>query len=514
MLKFILIFILGILTPLRFTPIIQNTINVVPFACFAFFFVTIKDMSPKKTFLAGLTLGIAYFSSGLYWIYHAIHHYGNASIFISSLITVLLILTLSLFIAMPVYLTNLVCKKTSPLKKVTLLYPASMMVFEWLRGHLIFSGFPWLLIGYSQTHTIIGSLAPIIGVLGLSLTVYSISGLVASLSMRFTKKQGQIASLTLFFILCASVYAGTIKFTYTDHLPINIALIQGNIKQSLKYQPNELDNNINTYYKLTEQALKEQGKHTLVVWPEGAIPAIINANNVQPHLAKVKQLLRKYKSYLISGTMYTDPNTSKTYNTVVRMSYLPNAKNQYYFKHNIVPFGEYFPLQFITKPLMDSLNIPFSQLSAGAYNQPTMRVDNYTVAPFICFDAAYSNFVADNTKGKSLIVIVSDDSWFGDTIALQQQLQMTQMRARETGRFILVTNNSGITALISPNGKIYASIKKHKKLTLLSYVRLSHGNTPFMVWGYTLPWIFACLMLLLGVLDITKLYQRKQGIRF
>ena len=166
-----------------------------------------------------------------------------------------------------------------------------------------------------------------------------------------------------------------------------------------------------------------------------------------------------------------------------------NRKDQYYFKQKLVPFGEYYPLGFITKPLLKSLDIPYSNLTPGSDSQPAMRFDKMAIQPLICYDAAYSSLVKNIVKNKGVIAIISDDSWFGDSSALDQQLQIAQMRALETGRYALVANNTGITAIISNKGLVIKTTPTHKRAYVQGTFRKAVGSTPYMVWGYYAVWL-------------------------
>ena len=165
-----------------------------------------------------------------------------------------------------------------------------------------------------------------------------------------------------------------------------------------------------------------------------------------------------------------------------------------------MPFGEYFPLKFITKPLLKSLDISYSNLTAGSSTQPTMHFDQMKIQPLICYDAAYTRLVAKAAKNTAVLAIISDDSWFGESSALDQQLQMAQMRALETGRFILIANNTGITAIVNNKGKIMKSAPTHKQSYLKGYFRRAFGSTPYMIWGYYAVWILILMMIIFGLI--------------
>ena len=252
-------------------------------------------------------------------------------------------------------------------------------------------------------------------------------------------------------------------------------------------------------------------KGNLIIWPEGGIPTSFNLfikqnpssfPKVQRLIKKLNIKLKKQHSYVLSGTFYSDLETKKQYNSIVLM---PAQNNyQYYFKQKLVPFGEYFPLPFLSKPITKALNVPMSNLSPGDAQQPPLSIKeyqyDYKITPLICYDTGYSYLVRKDTQGKQVIVVISDDSWFGKSSALKQQLQIDRMRAIETGRYVLVANNVGISAIINSKGDLIKQLPTYKHAILSGVFRTAHGETPFMKWGYLAIWFVILLMLIVGAI--------------
>jgi apolipoprotein N-acyltransferase len=514
MLTFLFLLLLGAVTPLRFSPLFPHTIAIIPFISFAILFYFASKNTVKKTFIGSFLFGIGYFTSGVYWIFNSLHIYGEASVFLSALLTFLAILGLTFFIATPLTLVNLLCKKTSAFKKSLTLYPASMVLFEWLRCHIPFTGFPWLLAGYSQTTSWLNGIAAIIGVFGLSLVVYSISGCLAALTQPMNTKRNYLFSITAISLAALTIYSYNKDYTYLDNRSNKVYLVQGNIKQSLKYKPGSFETSMLQYINDTFQIL-HASKRNLIIWPEGAISTAFNLftqkNNlafplIQQQITILEKRLKKQDSSLLSGTFYSDPKSKKRYNAIALINGSQNY--QYYLKQKLVPFGEYYPLPFLSKPITKALKIAWSNLSPGDDNQQALKVftddknpsDSYKISPFICYDAAYSNMVRNDTKGKQVIVIVSDDAWFGRSSALKQQLQIAQMRAIETGRYVLVDNNTGITAIINSKGNLISQAPIYKHFILNGTFRTAHNETPYMKWGYDANWAIILLLLLVGII--------------
>ena len=168
-----------------------------------------------------------------------------------------------------------------------------------------------------------------------------------------------------------------------------------------------------------------------------------------------------------------------------------------YLKRHLVPFGEFTPkiIGFIIR----SLNFYQAGFSAGPDNQPLLKLNGMKIAPFICYEVAYSQEVLDYIHDANLIVTVSDNSWFGRSIALDQQLQMTMMRSLETGRYSLAAVNTGISAIINPHGRIIKASNIDKRQVLTANIYSMTGETPLMRWGYWPVWILCLILLSFGL---------------
>ena len=200
----LLLLFTGALSAYGFKPLFPHTISIIPFISFAYLFHQLNKSKPQKAFFYAFIFSIAFFTCGVHWVYHAIRVYGGAPFLLSITLTALLVLVLSFIFSTPAYLVNKLFKNSSSIRRLTMLYPSTFVVFEWLRGHLIFTGFPWLLIGYSQTSTWFSSLAPVIGVYGLSFIVYFISGCVVTLFSTIPRHQQKM-------ILAAPVCIGALS---------------------------------------------------------------------------------------------------------------------------------------------------------------------------------------------------------------------------------------------------------------------------------------------------------------
>ena len=480
------------------------TLSFAPFHLWFFSFISLtllfyswSDCAPLQGFIDGLCFGLGYFLSGVYWIYIAIHHYGNAPLPLSIILSGLLIATLSLFIAANGWLNALAFSKQHHWQKNLCIYPSTWVGFEWIRAHAIFNGFPWLLVGYSQTDTLLGGWAALIGVFGLSLLVCLISGGLSLWLTNRTKKQAAVALTAILIITSIGALLQHQKFTTQETKNQHVVLIQGNVEQSIKWVPSQLPITLKRYFNMTQNVKQK----SLIVWPEGAVPTY--PRMLPNFMAALKSLLQQTHSDLIFGTQFYSEKKNQFYNGMLLIGH----RQVEYHKQHLVSFGEYYPLQSIAQPILTLLHMPPNGYSPGDPDQPPFIVNGMTVAPFICYEIAYPNLVLKQTKGKQILIVISDDSWFGDSIALEQQLQMTQMRAMETQRYVLACNNTGITAIISPSGKILVQAPKDKLTMLSRSITPTSGATPLMSWGFWPVWIVCILLLILGAWQLNDTHK-------
>jgi len=453
------------------------------------FFIWLRS-KPWQAFLQGLCFGIGFFGVGISWIFISVHNYGNASIPLSIFITALFVLVLALYPAVQGYFVRRLFQHKPIAIQCLCVFPASWVLFEALRGWL-FTGFPWLFLGYSQINTPLHAFAPLLGVYGISLAVALISGAIVLLALPKKNPRLKIGCVVLIIVIVSSGWLLSNRhWTKPAGKPITISLVQGNIAQELKWQPEELMNILNIYKNLIEK----HWKSTLIILPEAAIPTY--PQDVLPYFQYMNKTAKEHNSYLIIGSPIYERKSNKFYNGLS----LLGAGSGRYLKRHLVPFGEYIPLPSIFGTIMKALQIPMSSFSPGPEEQKPLQVRNFKVAAFICYEIAYSREVLRYTEGNQMIINISDDSWFARSKALAQQAQMGQMRALETGRPVLLSTNTGITAFINPFGKITTRAAIDKRVVLTAKATPMKGKTPLMRWNYYPVLGFVLFLFLLGLL--------------
>jgi apolipoprotein N-acyltransferase len=444
--------------------------------------------TPKKALWLGWLFGIGFLGTGASWIYISIHEFGNSNTLLASIITCIFIIWMGAYYALFGYVFRKFFAHASQIKQCLLFFPALWVVFEYLRS-VLFTGFPWLLLGYTQLNTPLKAFAPLFGVYGVSLITALISGGLVLLATHQSRKNKTISLILIFGLTGLGFIGKDHAWTKTAGNPLQATLIQGDIPQAVKWNSSYLLQNINVYKHMTFDHFTSK----LIVWPEGAMP--VYAQEASDFISMLDKSAQENHSNIIFGVPIMKRSTQQYYNGLL----LVGDHHGEYLKRHLVPFGEYIPLQSIFAKPMAYFNIPMSGFSDGPTDQPDLVVDHIRIAPFICYEITYPDEVLNAAENSELLVTLSDDSWFGRSPALAQHLQMAQMRSLETGRYQLVSTNSGITAFVSPFGKIMKDAPIDQRVALTDSVYPMTGKTPLMLWYYY-PVIAIIILMLLMVL--------------
>jgi len=447
------------------------------------------NSTPRSSFITGYLFGLGMFGVGTGWLHISINLFGGVNLVGAIMLTFAFVMFIALFPAGAGYLIARLYLPSWPASSRVLLIPAIWTLAEWVRSW-IFTGFPWLNLGYTQTDSPLSGLAPLTGVFGISLAVmFTAATLVCVLSTPIRK---QIPVLLAVFMLWGiSLYSANHDWTVPRTDDISVALIQGAVPQQLKWTPEMRQPTLDRYFELTEPHLGTD----LIIWPEAAIPAFYH--QIEAYIARLMQLTRATDSYLLTGLPYQDPQTGKYLNSVVMLG----DEVSFYFKRHLVPFGEYLPLDFILRDVVDYLGIPMSDFSAGDNTPPVLRTDTFAMGISICYEDTFGDEVIEALPEAAILVNVSNDAWFGDSLAPHQHLQMARMRAIESGRYLLRATNTGITAIINEKGHVVADIPQFMPATLTGTARLFDGMTPYAHTGnyLVLGLIFLLLIAAIGL---------------
>ena len=483
----LLCFCYGALMPLGFAPF---GYYIIPVICVALLLHTWLKSTPKKTLLSGYLFGLGMYGTGVSWLHISINLFGGMNLIGSFLITLLLVLYLAIYPALAGYLMRRWFCRSKP-AFLLLSAPAIWVLGEWSRSR-IFTGFPWLNIGYSQIDSPLAGLAPVTGVYGVAWATVLSAGLLVLL-FHGTRKGKILALMAAVLLWTGTGFLYSIKWTEVSGT-ISVALIQGAIPQRLKWKPELRQQSFDLYLDLTRPHLDSD----LIIWPETAIPALYQqATDLTEQL---RELTRVHGNDLITGIPFRDPDTGAYYNSAI----LFDGGVEIYHKRHLVPFGEYLPLAGLLQPVLHWLGIPVSNFSAGSQPKPLLRGPRFDIGISICYEDTFGEEVIEALPQAGVLVNISNDAWFGDSLAPHQHLEMARMRAREAGRYMLRATNTGITAIINENGWISKRSAQFKPQALTSQVLLFSGSTPYASLGNT-PVLLAALIILLGIILYPKL---------
>ena len=451
-------FLAGAATVVAFAPVGVYPLALVSLALLAHRW---SEASPRRCFLAGFWFGLGFFLAGVSWVYVSMSEFGGMPLPLAVFTTAFFCAFLALFPAAAGWLQARVPAPVAV--RVLLLIPAAWTIFEWLHG-VIFTGFPWLAMGYAATGWPLQGYAPLGGVYSLTFLTVVLAGAVWLLFRRLKP----IAALAVFIVtLGAGEALRHVEWTTPAGKPVEASLLQGNVAQQMKFRPDQYAKILETYARLTNDS-----RAKLIVLPETALPTFLD--RVDPaYLAGLAAVARRNGGDLLLGVAYREPPRSY-YNSVVTLGVSPT---QIYHKTHLVPFGEFVPPGFAW--LMRTVDIPMSEFSRGPAAPAPLEVAGLRVAVNVCYEDAFGDEIAARLPEATLLVNMSNVAWFGDSLAPAQHLQMARLRAVETGRMHLTATNTGITAAIDRDGRVVARLPQYKEDRLEVQAQGYAGMTPY-----------------------------------
>ncbi|MBA4503469.1 apolipoprotein N-acyltransferase [Marinobacterium marinum] len=443
-----------------------------------------RRQSSRAAFFTGWAFGIGFWGAGVSWVYVSIHTYGNAPVALAGLLTGLFVVALGLLFALQGWCF---VRLAQPARQRWLVFSLVWVGFEWIRSWLL-TGFPWLLLGYAWLDTPLKTWAPIGGVWLLSLmTLLLATGLVRLL---IDRKPLALAPAALMMALALIVPT---QWTQPRaEPPLDVVLIQPNVPQLAKWRPDNLS-------AILQHQIDQSLPHAdadLIVWPETAIPATFN--RAAPTLSPFLDLLDARGTALISGFPFVEADSNSPRGQRFHNSIGLFSKGQdLYHKQRLVPFGEYVPFESQLRGLIDFFDLPMSSFSLPTQNTGPLQLAGHAIAPAVCYEIAFPGLVRTLAQDSALLLTVSNDTWFGRSIAPDQHLQLARMRALENGRWLIRSTNNGLTAFVGPDGQIAGLAPVDQATELRLEVPLMTGQTPWQQLGL---WPVTLLSLLLGLL--------------
>jgi apolipoprotein N-acyltransferase len=437
-----------------------------------------REATPQAAFRTGFAFGAGLFGVGASWVYVSLHDFGSMPAPLAAIGTVAYCAILSLYPAGAGWCFARL--RTGCLLSALLAFPALWTLFEWWRGWM-FTGVPWLALGYSQVDSPLSGLAPIVGVYGVSFATALCAGLLTVIVAggRRVRIGGGVA---LVLVLGLGQLLEQIEWTSARGAPVRVALLQGNISQDLKFQANRYAATLAAYKRLIEAS-----DARLIVLPETAIPRFLDT--VDPaYLNDIARTAGGREADVLVGVPVRDPD-GRYFNSVISVGASPPQR---YDKAHLVPFGEFVPRGFHW--VVNTVAIPMSDFSLGRENPRPLALAGQRIAPNICWEDAFGEEIIRQLPEATLLVNVSNVAWFGDSLAPSQHLQISRMRAIETGRFMLRSTNTGVTAIIDARGKVVARLAQFTEGILTGEARGYTGATPYVRWG-NVPIVVICIAL-------------------
>ncbi len=463
--------------------------------------------------LTGAAFGFGNFLTGIWWLYISMHVYGEMAAWIAGGALVLFCLYLCLYPALSALLWAFASGRRAgrafvPSWHGAFAFASAWALGEWARG-TVFTGFPWLASGYPQVDGPFAGFAPVAGVYGVGWVLALFAALVvnavvnarrggALASGAGTSPGGALAPAALAVALIAGgLLLPLVPWTQPENRPLHVRLLQGNVKQDVKFEQAGIDAAIKMY-----TAMITEKPADLVVTPETAIAVMIQDLPL-PFAKAVRSFVDRTGTSVLFGavgdTILPDERIVDYTNSLYGVT--PGSTHIYHYdKHHLVPFGEFIPWGFHW--FVELMKMPLGDFARGALVQPPFLVHDQPVMADICYEDLFGEGIAatvrENSPSPGVLVNVTNLAWFGDTVALDQHLQIARMRSLETGRPMLRATNTGMTAAIDAHGRVIGRLKPFTIGALDVTVEGTQGFTPFAKGGNTIVLTLALTLLALA----------------
>jgi len=458
----------GALLPLAFAPFgLWPLALLAPAALFACWLPAASGRAAWRGWLFGLGL----FGVGVSWIRESFQ-YAAIGAWLSVPMTAGFVALLALYPAALGAGLGLLRGRSSA-ARLLLVYPAAWTLAEWLRGWLL-GGFPWLGLGVSQLDSPLAALLPLGGVLAASFAVALTGGaLVLALAPGSSPAGRGLAVLVLALPWVVAALAGRAVWVRPAGEALRVALVQGNVPQGEKWLARMRLPTARRYLELTRRELGAD----LIVWPESALPGYLVT--FEPLIEAIAGEVAAAGGDLLLGIPTLERGGRRPRNSVV----LRGGSRGRYDKRHLVPFGEYLPLPGLLGPITAALGIRVADFAPGPPDPPLLVSRGRPLGVFVCYEIAFGDEVRQALPEAEILVTVSNDAWFGRSIGPAQHLQLARARALETGRWLLRATNTGITAIIGPDGALRARAPQFETTVLAGEVRPLRGATPYVRLG-------------------------------
>ncbi|WP_244814368.1 apolipoprotein N-acyltransferase [Caballeronia sp. Lep1P3] len=459
---------------------------------FTVFFAWLSRTNGWKSAAAtGWAFGFGNFVTGVWWLYVSMHDFGGMAAPLAAAAVALFSLYLAVYPALSGAVWSLVAGRgrvedeqaTSPTWHGAFAFASAWALGEWLRG-LVFTGFPWLASGYAQVDGPLKGFGAIVGVYGVGWVLALVAALVvqAAFGLRRERRRALIPALIALALIVAGMLLSLVRWTTPANAPLDVRLLQGNVKQEMKFEQAGVDESLALYERLITEKRAD-----LIVTPETALP-VLAVQVPESFATAIRGFADRTNSSILFGaigvTVLPDGRAADFTNSLFGIT--PGVNDVYrYDKHHLVPFGEFVPLGFHW--FVKLMGIPLGDLARGPIAQKAFFVHNQPIAVDVCYEDIFGEEIAHTIREQEtpagILVNSTNLAWFGNTIALDQHLQIARMRSIETGRPMLRATNTGMTAVIAANGDVVSKLPTFTTGVLEARVQGTSGRTPYVTSG-------------------------------
>lgn len=503
--------------------------------CLGILFQLLQNTKQFNGFRLAFLFSLGQFGVGASWVYVSLQTYGNMPVWMAAI-------AVFFFVAACASLTGLMgfiyARYNGSLQQYglnsILFFTVLWVLAEWSRS-ILFTGFPWLDIGYSQTTQWLSGYAPIGSVYLVSFVTVFVAALLCivvryviatnagaflhssvNISANVNRNTALSYGVIAVFLIAGGAFLRTIQWSQALEKSYQVVIVQANVSVDQKWLRQNQSPIINDYIDQISQYNAD-----LVILPETALPVSLHQTD-----DRLWRLLRGQNKALLSGVVERDLIKGEIYNSAnlvcdgfVKQDESNKSQEQQssfyqgeqiYRKQHLVPFGEYLPLRNLLNWVLAYLQIPMSDFSAGEQGN-SLNCDQLEVSVSICYEDAFASEMRHallNNKQSGMLVNISEDAWFGNSLAPHQRVQMAQMRAIELARPMLRSANSGPSTFIDFQGKLRATTAQFQQDSMQVEVTPRQGDTPFLRFGLWI--IVVCLIFFVGLIARQKIFLSNQ----
>ncbi len=511
---YLTVLLAGVLTIFAFAPF-----TLYPLAWFCpaiLFYALTKAKTKSQYFKLGWVYGLGFFGAGTSWPFYSLYFYANAHIVVAVLGTALFVIFVALFSTGLFGLIASLFRKHSLFLRLLVFFPASWVMTEWIRTWFL-TGFPWLFLGNTQIDSLFSAVAPITGVLGVSLVCSLLSGALLSFYLGNSVRRAvhikqdpetqmvsnkvfveehmgtSVRVLSAFIIVLlvgVSFTLSKVNWTAKTGKALTVSVLQSNIPQEVKLQSSSLLPSVELYKEMT----RKSSQSDLIVWPETALFDSFS-RHMDSVITPLQNSLKGTNKAILLGGFYVN-EAQGVENSVLAIT----ADNRsIYSKRHLVPFGEYTPLLKYLRWLENWIQLPYDNVAQGLSNG-VLKINDYVAQMTICYEGAFGAEMITGLPEADLLINVTHDGWFTGSLEPYQHMQIARMRSLEMGRYMVRSTTNGPAGIIDEKGKVVATAPIYSKSIITHQVQLMKGSTPYVRWGNWLIILLMSLILALGIL--------------